>query len=137
MVDNTDVQQRVDAFLTVLPGREDIRTFRFRVPPRRFSVFDEEQLQQSVEVAARFMTIANSLNSQQDLHPVLDEAEQEATVVDPELVRHALMIFLTHHPRGNELHIPSIEQRAPTEVLPSHPPVALRARDREMSPSER
>jgi tyrosinase len=136
MVDNTDVQQRVNAFLTVPPGREDIRTFRFRVAPRRFSVFDEEQLQQSVELAARFMTIANSLNSQQDLHPVLDEAEQEAAVADPELVRHALMIFLTHHPRGNELQIPSIEQRAPTEVLPSHPPGALRARDRKVPPSE-
>jgi tyrosinase len=136
MADNTDVQQRVNAFLTVLPGRADIRTFLFRVPPRRFSVFDAEQLQQSVELAARFMTIANSLNSQQDLHPVLDEAEQEATVADPELVRHALMIFLTHHPRGNELQIPSIEQRAPTEVLPSHPPVAPQTRVMEVPPSE-
>jgi tyrosinase len=93
-------------------------------------------LQQSVELAGRFMSIANSLNSQGDLHPILDEAEQEATVADPELVRHALMIFLTHHPRGNELQIPSIEQRATIEVLPSHPPVALQARDMEVPPSE-
>jgi hypothetical protein len=50
----------------------------------------------------------------------LDAAEEAAADRSAELVKHALMVFITHHPQGRALPIPPLDQRAPDRVVPSH-----------------
>ncbi|WP_139490948.1 tyrosinase family protein [Brevibacillus dissolubilis] len=45
---------------------------------------------------------------------------------DPELIKHALKMFVTHHPHGTGLSIPSLEEREPYTVLPSVAPQGTR-----------
>lgn len=123
MNDSNNVQQRVDDFLTISTTPEAamslIRAAVVNTAPKRFSPFDTIQIGQALDLAARFMEIANQTSGSASLNAVLDEAERAAANVDPELVRHALMVFIVHHPKGNLLRIRSLEQRAPDAVLPS------------------
>jgi tyrosinase len=47
----------------------------------------------------------------------MSESPQE----DPDLARHALKLFITHHPHGVPLRIPTLEERTPLLALPSKP----------------
>jgi len=75
----------------------------------------------ATELAEHFMTLADSKEGAAGLSAVLNEADKAAATEDPELVRYALMLFMTHHPKGNQLKLKSIERRAPQLVLPSRP----------------
>ncbi len=123
MNDSNDIQQRVDDFLTISTTPKAAMSLLLlatpvQTPPKRFSPFDSVQLGQALDLAARFMDIANR-TSGGALDAVLNEAERVASHVDPESVRYALMVFIVHHPKGNLLRIRPLEQRAPDVVLPS------------------
>ena len=131
------LQSRVDAILRVPHSRPPVHTaqsFTEKVaatPPTSFSPFDPAQAQQANMLARRFVRLANSAEGTAGLQAVLDEAEKAGAIENPELVRYALMLFITHHPKGNQLKIKPLEKRAPQLVLPSkQPAVPLRVEAR-------
>ncbi len=63
------------------------------------------------------MTLANSTEGVAGLRAVLDEAEKAAATENPELVRYALLLFMTHHPQGQQLKIRPLDKRAHHMVL--------------------
>src|SRR5437588_2790836 len=138
MDDISNLQNQVNNFLT-LPLRqppappsaaiaEQAVTERVVAPPRqRFSPFDDAQMEHATELLNRFMALADSMPGKAGLDAVLEAANKATATDEPELVRYVLMLFITHHPEGNQLKIPPLEKRAPVLVLPSRPQVtALR-----------
>jgi len=89
--------------------------------PNRFVMFLPDHEARALRLAERFMSIANEQPGLAGLEAVLDAAEEAATDRSAELVKHALMVFITHHPQGRALPIPPLDQRAPERVVPSHP----------------
>jgi tyrosinase len=85
----------------------------------RFAVFIPEQLEAALALAGRFMELANTAGGDAGLDAVLAAAEAATVAHDVNLVKYALMVFITHHPEGRRLPIPSLEERAPTQVTPS------------------
>ena len=65
-------------------------------------------------MAAHYMELANARPGE-GLAAVLDEAEPQARHGDPEWVRYALRVFLAHHPEGQGLPVPSLQERAHLE----------------------
>jgi hypothetical protein len=68
-----------------------------------------------VDLADRFMAIADQTPGEDGLKAVLDEAER-AMADDPGAATHALMMFITHHHEGSQLPIPALEERQPQIV---------------------
>jgi tyrosinase len=132
-----NLQSRVDAILQVSHTRPPAHTVQataekvVAAPSASFSPFDPVQAQQANLLAQRFVQLANSAEGTAGLQAVLDETEKAAATENPELVRYALMLFITHHPTGNQLKIKPLEKRAPQLVLPSKKPaVPLQAEAR-------
>ena len=94
--------------------------------PPPFSLFVPAQLKEAIDLAAHLMELANATEGDAGLEQVLDAIDEAARERNLEMVKYALMVFITHHPRGRLLPIPPLEQRAPTAVLPSRAP-GLRA----------
>jgi hypothetical protein len=116
------LQSRVDALLEVPHSRTPVQATGEKIvvaPTAMFSPFDPEQAQQANTLARRFVQLANEAQGTAGLQAVLDEAEKAGATENPELVRYALMLFITHHPMGNQLKIKPLEKRAPQLVLPS------------------
>jgi tyrosinase len=114
-------QQAVDLFTrgTTRPrgAREALAGGEPAAPasPRPFSPFISEHLQRAVDLAGRFMAIADQTPGEDGLKAVLDEAER-AMAGDPGAATHALMMFITHHHEGSQLPIPALEERQPQIV---------------------
>lgn len=87
---------------------------------RDFSVFIPSHAEHALELASRFMEIANTTPGDQGLAAVLDEAERVAATEDDDMVKYALMVFITHHPEGRRLPIPPLAERAPDIIPPSN-----------------
>ena len=83
-----------------------------------FSVFIPEHEQMGIHVAAEMMDLAN----REGLDAALDRVERAAEEVSLELAQYALMVFITHHPQGQRLPLPSLEERIPEDVRPSGEP---------------
>ena len=124
------LQSRVDALLAMPIAKPPARSGAaiaprvategvVATPGQSFSPFDTVQMLRASGLAARFMALANSKEGTAGLSAALDEADKAMATEDPDLVRHALMLFITHHPKGNQLKLKSIERRAPQLVLPS------------------
>lgn len=90
-----------------------------RPPWPAFSVFHPEQLDRALNLANLFMQLANSLPDDEGLTAVREEASRVSEIENPDLVKYALMVFITHHPKGRRLPIPSLDERQPEKVLPS------------------
>jgi hypothetical protein len=84
-----------------------------------FSVFIPSHAEHALELASRFMEIANATPGDQGLAAVLDEADRVAAQEDERMVKYALMVFITHHPEGRRLPIPPLAERAPEVIPPS------------------
>src|ERR1043166_5736456 len=72
------------------------------------------------------MKIANA-NPDDPITKVLEAAREESKTQDPELVRWALMSFISHHPSARQRHlrIPPLVKRAPGISVPKKkPPVS-------------
>ncbi|GAC1349830.1 MAG: hypothetical protein NVSMB27_26610 [Ktedonobacteraceae bacterium] len=129
-----NLQSRVDNLLLVPythpPARAKASTAQATtkrveaVPKASFSPFDPVQAQRASTLARSFVKLADSAGGTTGLKAVLDKADEAMTTEDPDLVRYALMLFITHHPLGNQLKIKPIEKRAPHLVLPSKKPTA-------------
>lgn len=85
----------------------------------KFSVFIPSHLEHALDITANFMNVANEVPGEEGLESVLEEAQILSQEEDNEVVKYALKVFITHHPEGNILPIPPLEQRAPEEVIPS------------------
>lgn len=92
---------------------------------RDFIIFLPSHLKHALDLASRFMELANDNPGEQGLQAVIDEAEKSAEREDIELVKYALMVFITHHPEGQRLPIPPLGERSPEKVLPSNRAVLL------------
>ena len=126
------LQSRVDALLAMPIAKPPARSGAaiaprvatedvVATPGQSFSPFDTVQMLRASGLAARFMALANSKEGTAGLSAALDEADKAIATEDPDLVRHALMLFITHHPKGNQLKLKPLEKRAPQVVLPSTP----------------
>jgi tyrosinase len=88
----------------------------------RFIIFLPTHEEHALELTSRFMELANANPGEKGLEDVLDAADEAAKTEDVQLVKYALMVFITHHPEGRRLPIPSLEERAPEHVTPSPRP---------------
>jgi hypothetical protein len=86
-----------------------------------FSAFDEVQVAQAMDIAADFMRIAGEGAAPDALDAVLDAYEARRHTANPDLLDYALMVFITHHPRGTTLThaVPPVTLRNPELVAPS------------------
>ncbi|CAB4387284.1 unnamed protein product [Rhizophagus irregularis] len=85
----------------------------------RFSPFDSDQAKEAYNYCAKFMKIANE-NPDNPIEKVLEYAKEATETTDPELIRYALMSFITHHPsaRNRNLRIPPLIKRSPESCVP-------------------
>jgi tyrosinase len=110
-------QDSINEFLRV---PKDFRKDQARVKNHvGFSPFDRDQMEQAAELCATLMEIANN-NPDDPIEKVLEYSKEQNNTTDPELVRWALMNFITHHPsaRNKNLRIPSLVMRAPEIAIP-------------------
>src|SRR5262245_49470174 len=86
-----------------------------------FSIFIPEHVERAMAVVERFMQLADQTKGEAGLESVLDEFEALKTTENPELLYYALMVFITHHPKGRLLtnEIPPLTAREPEKVAPS------------------
>jgi len=84
-----------------------------------FTPFDTSQARQATQLTSKFMKAANE-NPDNAIDKVIEIATNECKVTDPELVRWALMMFISHHPSARKvnLRIPSLVKRAPEVSVP-------------------
>lgn len=87
---------------------------------RPFSAFRLEDGERANALAAAWMELDG-------VEAVLDAAEKAVDAEGPELVRFAVLSYLTHHPHGSELQVPPLAVRAPHKVVPSVSPTAPEA----------
>jgi hemocyanin-like protein len=92
-------------------------------PNTRFVIFLPDHEQHALELTAKFMELSNAEPGEAGLEAVLEAAEQAAQTEDIQLVKYALMVFITHHPEGRLLPIPPLDERAPVHVVPSRAPL--------------
>ncbi len=86
---------------------------------KKFSVFIPSHLEHALQVAAGFMEIANEAPGTAGLSQVLAKARNLAQTEDNEAIKYALKVFITHHPEGSRLPIPSLEKSNPSAAVPS------------------
>jgi tyrosinase len=127
MNDIEELQRQADSLLSEGGANAAFSAFGAQELGRRFSLFVPEDVKRARDIAARFGEIADSIEGDAGLEAVLAEAATVAVASSPELVRHALMMFITHHSKGRRLKVKSLEDRSPNKVLPSPkpPPTAL------------
>ena len=90
----------------------------------RFMMFFPSHQERALQLAKRLMALANERADDDGLEAVLDEAEAAAQTENIDLVKYALMVFITHHPRGRRLPIPALDRRYPKRIVPSNTEVA-------------
>lgn len=89
-------------------------------PLRRFSAFDPEQAAAATQLALGLSVLAAAPPTQAEgLDAALTQAEEEAQVEDPELVHHALSMFVTHSKEGRRLVKPRTAAAEPRKLAPS------------------
>jgi tyrosinase len=78
----------------------------------RFSPFIPEHVDAALELVNRWIELTESKGGNAGLEAALEDVAREMRR-DPERAKHALMIFITHHPRAARLPIPALEERRP------------------------
>ena len=123
MPGDNDLQRRTEEFLKSKRSSGALESVPGVAPRPRFSAFRPDHLERALEVTDRFTALADAQAGDTGLESVLEEAERIAATEDLDLVKHALMVFITHHPEGSRLPIPPLEEREP-EILPTPRPPA-------------
>ncbi|CAB5185181.1 unnamed protein product [Rhizophagus irregularis] len=92
----------------------------------KFTQFDPEHADAAYNITVEFMEIANK-NPENAIEKVIEYAKKASETSDPELVRHALMMFVTHHPsaRNKNLRIPPLIKRSPGATVPKKKNISL------------
>jgi tyrosinase len=99
--------KRVDLEQAIAPEADLVRA---RQP---FSVFRTHDLERSLGLADRWMAVASVRGGTDGLDDALGDAERVRVYENPDLVEHALLVFLTHFPEALRLPIPSLLERHP------------------------
>ncbi|PKY39204.1 Di-copper centre-containing protein [Rhizophagus irregularis] len=81
--------------------------------------FHPGHAEDAFKITAEFMEIANK-NRENAIEKVIEHANKVSETSNIELVRHALMMFISHHPsaRNKNLRIPPLIKRAPGATVP-------------------
>ncbi|MFY0310876.1 S8 family serine peptidase [Leisingera sp. D0M16] len=89
---------------------------------RRFSQFDEVNKAESMwlQMGLHLSMDASDGSEPQKLRAALGFADRQMRRVDPESVRHALSVFVTHNPLGRLLSQPRAVHSAPSRFSPSN-----------------
>ena len=111
MDESRDLQQQTTDLLLQRPSASATRDLAGGPP---FSPFRPTDLARATALTDRLLDLADRSGVQ----AVLDEVARLNATDDPALVKHAFLVFLTHHPEAQGLTIPPLEQREP-EILPS------------------
>jgi hemocyanin-like protein len=129
MASLASIQERTwDLFLRPSPLAREVFAAHARAlgvvepePITQFSFFDERHLARAIEVAAELMERAGTGSTEDGLERALDHYERLQGRENPDLLDYALMVLITHHPRGRILAhaIPPITLRNPELVAPS------------------
>ncbi|CAB4387288.1 unnamed protein product [Rhizophagus irregularis] len=85
----------------------------------KFSHFHPGHAEDAFKISAEFMEIANK-NRDNAIEKVVEHANKASETSNLELVRHALMMFISHHPsaRNKNLRIPPLIKRSPGSTVP-------------------
>jgi tyrosinase len=105
-----DLQRRTEELFLSAAGSEAVAKPRAGL---RFSPFVPEHVEGALELVDRWIALTESRRGNAGLEAALADVESELLGDDPELAKHALMIFITHHPKASQLPIPSLEERRP------------------------
>jgi tyrosinase len=114
-----ELQNRAQDFLKLAkPLISSSAAARRETSRLKFSPFHPTLLERALQISDQFMTLANSEREEhQGLEKVLQQADRLAAEEDLELIKYALMVFITHNRRGSRLPIPAIEERSPEKFL--------------------
>ncbi|CAG8539247.1 9712_t:CDS:2 [Diversispora eburnea] len=87
---------------------------------RGFTPFDTQQLLLAQQLSDNYFKISIENAGDQPINAVLAQADKDAQVYDPELVRYALMVWIVHDPeaRRRKIKIPPLGSRADHIVTP-------------------
>lgn len=92
----------------------------------RFSVFITSDLRKAISLSEKWMLVTKA-RGEPGLDDVLADADGEMQSTDSDLVKHALMMFITHDPIGRKLPIPPLSDREPEVIVPSRRTAATSA----------
>src|SRR5262249_54147697 len=93
----------------------------------QFTVFRPDDQDSALDLPAGIMRIAGIRPGLAPLPSVLQRAEEAFHEHSIELVKYALMVFITHHPGAAQLPIPSLEMRDPEKAWQSPATLGLGA----------
>ena len=80
----------------------------------RFSAFDDGQLAQAVELANEWWRLADERGGEEGVRAVLEDAEARIAAGEVAgMIRYALQLFMTHHPVGRLLGMPTLAELQP------------------------
>jgi hypothetical protein len=85
---------------------------------RSFSPFINEHIERAVALTDRLMAVADAGGDEEGLEAALQEVEEAFAREDADLVRHAFLMFITHHKLGSRLPLPGLEERHSRLFLP-------------------
>ncbi|HUS16699.1 MAG TPA: hypothetical protein VM536_17015, partial [Chloroflexia bacterium] len=108
-----DLQQQTDSFLK---AQAPEGTRALGVEP--FIVFRPDHLARATALADRLSALADATPGPDGIAAVMAAVREAAQVENVDLVKYALMLFITHHPEARDLTIPPLEERQP-DVLPA------------------
>ncbi len=105
-----DLQTSANVLLTQTEpaGAVEAKVASAEGPSRRFSPFLPSELDRALELAGELMRIADGQGGDEGVAAALAEAGRRSQVEDVQLVRHALEIFIVHHPEASRLAIPPL-----------------------------
>jgi tyrosinase len=105
----------------------------FERPPR-FSQFDVVSMDRVAALVSEFVESIRGKEPEDGLASALDIARRATEHDDPELVKWALTLFITHDPVGARLPIPSMEEVDAQLLVPSAPEFEMELAEAELDP---
>jgi hypothetical protein len=106
-----DLQAQANALLgsAASPGVAVTQALVEDDPGAPFSPFVPAQAREAVEVADRLAEAADEVGGEAGVEAALELARELTKEHPPQLVQHALHLFIVHHPEGSRLSVPAIE----------------------------
>src|ERR687897_133893 len=113
-----ELQSRADRLLgtAVSPGEAVTQALVEDDPGKPFSPFIPAQAAAAVELAEELAKAADERGGEEGIEAALARAQELAREHPPQLVQHALHLFVVHHPEGSRLSVPPIEPLPDDEV---------------------
>ncbi|CAG8544289.1 7317_t:CDS:2 [Acaulospora colombiana] len=89
---------------------------------RRWTLFNARDAEEAAELTRTYYKLANDKTQNDPIKAVLKKAAEDVKSKDPQMVQHALMTFVSHHPdaRKRNLRIPPLTHRGPGLSIPKN-----------------